>query len=88
MSSRQLQNFVILRRLLVQLKSYGLNPNDINGLACEFISLPLSLGLFAHPNASLGDGNLTSCPGVQVCCQVTALVGAASWPNFFSLPNI
>lgn len=63
---------------LAALYGYKLNPNDINGVNCEFLFYFL-YGMFmcadmGNPPSCPGDNNLDACPGVKVCCQVTALV--------------
>jgi len=57
---------------LAALYNFSLNPNDVNGLDCKWTSrkgsgIQLTVVI-------LGDRNITACPGVKVCCQVTGLV--------------
>lgn len=69
---------------LAALYGYNLNPNDINGLNCEWPPLhgrhpaviPPRCGdiVLTSEATHLGDTNLDTCPGVKVCCQVTGLV--------------
>lgn len=73
---------------LAKLYGYKLNPNNINGVVCELShSQPLpsnSRDVRISPSAACefhadwtwfsGDDELDKCPGVKMCCQVTAMV--------------
>ena len=64
---------------LAKVYGYDLNPNDINGLNCKWNpEFWTGKGWWKEgANDNTGDKNITSCPGVKVCCQVTALVSDA-----------
>lgn len=75
---------------LAKLYGYKLNPNNINGVVCELspslpphsrdirISFPAACEFHADWTWFSGDDELDECPGVKMCCQVTAMVSSCS----------
>jgi hypothetical protein len=58
---------------IAKIYGYKLNKNDVNGLDCKHGYLKPFAS--SRPLTILqGDNNLAECPGVKVCCKVTALV--------------
>jgi hypothetical protein len=69
---------------LAKIYGYKLNRNDVNGVVCKShcpISSPDPLGaqmMVTDTNyICSGDNQIDTCPGVRMCCQVTALVSSS-----------